>query len=30
VVVIGRDGVVRHTTTGVPSQAELRDWIAEP
>jgi len=30
VVVIGRDGVVRHTTTGVPSQAELSDWIAEP
>ena len=30
VVVIGRDGVVRHTTTGVPSRAELADWIAEP
>jgi peroxiredoxin len=30
VVVIGRDGVVRHTTTGVPSRAELREWIAEP
>lgn len=30
VFVIGRDGTVRHTTTGVPSQAELADWIAEP
>jgi thiol-disulfide isomerase/thioredoxin len=29
VVVIGRDGVVRHTTTGVPSRAELDRWIAE-
>jgi peroxiredoxin len=30
VVVIGRDGVVRHTTTGVPSRADLASWIAEP
>ena len=30
VVVIGRDGVVRHTTTGIPSQSELASWIAEP
>lgn len=29
VVVIGRDGVVRHTTTGVPSTDELDRWIAE-
>jgi thiol-disulfide isomerase/thioredoxin len=29
VVVIGRDGVVRHTTTGVPSSKELDAWIAE-
>jgi thiol-disulfide isomerase/thioredoxin len=29
VVVIGRDGVVRHTTTGVPSSDELERWIAE-
>ena len=29
VVVIGRDGVVRHTTTGVPSTRELDAWIAE-
>jgi peroxiredoxin len=29
VVVIGRDGIVRHTTTGVPSRAELASWIAE-
>ena len=29
VVVIGRDGTVRHTTTGVPSRAELDDWISE-
>jgi cytochrome c biogenesis protein CcmG/thiol:disulfide interchange protein DsbE len=30
VVVIGRDGMVRHTTTGVPSQADLDGWLAEP
>jgi thiol-disulfide isomerase/thioredoxin len=29
VVVIGRDGVVRHTTTGIPSSKELDAWIAE-
>jgi len=29
-VVIGRDGVVRHTTTGVPSMSELEGWLAEP
>lgn len=29
-VVIGRDGMVRHTTTGVPSKSELERWIAEP
>jgi thiol-disulfide isomerase/thioredoxin len=29
VVVIGRDGMVRHTTTGVPSTDELDRWIAE-
>lgn len=29
VVFIGRDGVVRHTTTGVPSASELDAWIAE-
>jgi cytochrome c biogenesis protein CcmG, thiol:disulfide interchange protein DsbE len=29
VVVIGRDGVVRHSTTGVPSSKELDSWIAE-
>lgn len=29
VVVIGRDGIVRHTTTGIPSRRELDDWIAE-
>ena len=28
-VVIGRDGLVRHSTTGVPSKAELERWIAE-
>lgn len=28
-VVIGRDGVVRHTTTGVPSSDELERWLAE-
>ncbi|HEY3499231.1 MAG TPA: TlpA disulfide reductase family protein [Polyangiaceae bacterium] len=28
-VVIGRDGLVRHTSTGVPSKAELERWIAE-
>jgi thiol-disulfide isomerase/thioredoxin len=30
VIVIGKDGIVRHTTTGVPSNAELDRWIAEP
>ena len=30
VVVIGRDGMVRHTTTGVPSQSDLDGWLAEP
>ncbi len=30
VIVIGRDGMVRHTTTGVPSSSELASWIAEP
>jgi thiol-disulfide isomerase/thioredoxin len=29
-VVIGRDGTVRHTTTGVPSRSELESWLAEP
>jgi thiol-disulfide isomerase/thioredoxin len=29
VMVIGRDGVVRHTTTGVPTRSELASWIAE-
>ncbi|HEV8549450.1 MAG TPA: TlpA disulfide reductase family protein [Polyangiaceae bacterium] len=29
VVIIGRDGVVRHTTTGVPSKRELERWLAE-
>jgi thiol-disulfide isomerase/thioredoxin len=29
-VVIGRDGVVRHTTTGVPSKSQLEAWIREP
>ena len=29
VVVIGRDGTVRHSTTGVPSSQELDAWIAE-
>lgn len=29
VVVIGRDGVIRHTTTGVPSSRELDEWITE-
>ncbi len=29
VVVIGRDGTVRHTTTGVPSASDLDSWIAE-
>jgi thiol-disulfide isomerase/thioredoxin len=29
-VVIGRDGMVRHTTTGVPSKSELEAWIREP
>jgi len=29
VVFIGRDGIVRHATTGVPSQSELASWIAE-
>ncbi len=30
VFVIGRDGMVRHSTTGVPSKAELASWISEP
>jgi thiol-disulfide isomerase/thioredoxin len=30
VIVIGRDGTVRHATTGVPSKAELASWISEP
>jgi peroxiredoxin len=29
VIVIGRDGVVRHATTGVPSSKDLDDWIRE-
>jgi thiol-disulfide isomerase/thioredoxin len=28
-VVIGRDGMVRHTTTGVPSRSQLEGWIRE-
>lgn len=29
VVVIGPDGLVRHTSTGVPSKSELERWLAE-
>jgi thiol-disulfide isomerase/thioredoxin len=29
-IMIGRDGKVRHTTTGVPSKSELEAWIREP
>jgi thiol-disulfide isomerase/thioredoxin len=29
VIVIGSDGTVRHTSTGVPSKSDLERWIAE-